>query len=89
MELGPHWYEIGSKTYPGEQNGLHSGEEMEHEKALWVTMVSRQERFFNSRRSRMAETLSFFPLFFFFLFATQKRWGPYPKAPPSFWCCRL
>ena len=72
MELGPNWYEIGSKTYPGEQNGFHTEGDLEHEKVLLFAMVSRQERFFNSRCSRMAETLSFFPLLLFFLFASQK-----------------
>ena len=59
-----------------------------------------QEKFLNSRRSRMAktvtirlwlqpfntfyfETLSFFPLFIFFLFATQKSGGLPPRVPPA------
>ena len=56
-------------------------------------MVRRQEKFLSSRRSAMAktasnsfylETLSFFPLFLFLLFAMQKSWGhalPRPSFP--------
>ena len=76
----------------GRRNGFQGGGAMEHWQVLPATMVGQLEKFLNSRRSRMAKTvtfwpwwqpfnsfcfesLSFFPLFPFFLFATQKSGG--------------
>ena len=83
MELGPNWYEIGSKTYPGEPNGFHSGEEMEHEKVLWVTMVGAKKGF------SILDVLEWLKLFLFFLcfsffFLPHKNIGahtPRPRPP--------
>ena len=80
---------------------------MEHWQVLSATMVGRLEKLLNSRRSRIAKTvtfwpwwlpfnsfcfesLSFFPLFPFFLFVTQKSVGrampspPLPPRPPQY-----
>ena len=43
----------------GRRNGFQSGRAMEHSKVLSATMVGRQEKFLNSRRSRMAKTVTF------------------------------
>ena len=43
----------------GRGNGFQSGGAIEHGKVLSVTMFGRQERFLNSRRSRMAQTVIF------------------------------
>ena len=84
------------------RNGFQSGGAMEHWKVLSAIMVERQEKFLDSRRSRMAktvtfwpwwqlfnsfcfQTLSFFSLFPFHLFATQK-WGRLPPPPRPSWC---
>ena len=70
---------------------------MKHWKVLSITMVGWQEKFLNSRCSRLAktvafwpwrhnfnsfcfETLSFFPLIPFLLFAMQKSGGAIPPA---------
>ena len=95
----------------GRRNGFQSesGRAMKHWQVLSTTMVGQPEKCLNSRRSRMAKTvtfwpwrhpfnsfcfesLSFFPLFPFFVFATQKsgvqrgvggRGGmPAPPDPP-------
>ena len=41
------------------QNGFQSGGAMEHWQVLSVTMVGRPEKYLNSRRSRMAKTVTF------------------------------
>ena len=69
-------------------SGFQSGVAMEHWKALSTTMVGWQKKCLNSRRSRPKaltfwlgdslfcfETVSFFSLFSFFLFAMQKSGG--------------
>ena len=45
----------------GRRNGFQNGEAMEHWKVLSATMVGRQENVLNSRRSRMAKTVTFSP----------------------------
>ena len=82
----------------GRQNRFQSGGAMEHLQVLSATMVGPPGKFLNSRRSRMAKTvtfwpwwqrfnsfcfesLSFLPLFPFFLFATQKSGGRGSHAP--------
>ena len=45
----------------GRRNGFQNGEAMEHWKVLSTTMVGRQENVLNSRRSRMAKTVTFSP----------------------------
>ena len=40
-------------------NGFQSGGAMKQWKVLSVTMVGRQEKFLNSRRSRMTKTVTF------------------------------
>ena len=45
----------------GRQNGFQSGGAMEHWKVLSATMVGRQEKVSNSRRSRMAKAIIFWP----------------------------
>ena len=96
----------------GRRNGFQSesGRAMKHWQVLSTTMVGQPEKCLNSRRSRVAKTvtfwpwrhplnsfyfesLSFFPLFPFFVFATQKsgvqrggggeRGHARPSGPPS------
>ena len=43
----------------GRRNGFQSGGAMEHWKGMSATMVGRQEKCSNSRRSRMAKTVTF------------------------------
>ena len=50
-----------SNILQGGRNGFQSGGVMEHWKVLSATMVSRQEKFSNSRCSRMAKTIIFWP----------------------------
>ena len=45
----------------GRRNGFQSGGAMEHWKGMSATMVGRQEKCSNSRRSRMAKTVTFWP----------------------------
>ena len=47
--------------YQGRRNGFQSGGVMEHWKVLSTTMVDRPEQFLNSRRSRIAKTVTFWP----------------------------
>ena len=85
----------------GQRNGFQSGWAMEHWKVLSATMAGRQEKFLNSRHSKIVtfwpwrqpfnnfyfQILSFSRLFPSFLFATLKRRGANgpPSRPP--WCC--
>ena len=46
-------------SYQGARNGFQSGGAMEHGKVLLATMIVREEKFLNSRRSRMAKTVTF------------------------------
>ena len=63
------WVHIVSYTYLwclnfnvyGRWKGFYSGGAMEHWKVLAATMVDRQEKNLNSRRSRMAKTVSVWP----------------------------
>ena len=55
------WYVKVLHMKQGWRNGFQSGGAMEHWKWLSVTMVGRQEKFSNSRRSRMAKTIIFWP----------------------------
>ena len=43
----------------GWRNGFQSGGAMEHWQVYSATMVGREEKFLNSRRSRMAKTVTF------------------------------
>ena len=43
----------------GRRNGFQSGRVKEHWKVLSANMVGRQEKFLNSRCSRMAKTVTF------------------------------
>ena len=45
----------------GRQNGFQSGGAMEHWHVLSATMVDGIEKFLNSRRPRMAKTVTFWP----------------------------
>ena len=45
-------------NYQGQQNGFQSGGAKEHWKVLSATMVGRQEKFLNSKHSRMAKTVT-------------------------------
>ena len=66
----------------GRRNGFQSGGPMKHWKVLPATMVGQQEKFSNSKRSRMAKTIIFWPwwqpfgsfcsetFFFFFIFVS-------------------
>ena len=45
----------------GRRNGFQSGGAMEHWKVLSAAMVDRQERFPNSRQSRITKTIIFWP----------------------------
>ena len=45
----------------GRQNGFESGVSVKHWQVLSATMIGRPEKFFNSRRSRMAKTVTFWP----------------------------
>ena len=47
-------------NYQGRQNGFQSGGAKEHWKVLSATMVGRQEKFLNSKHSRMAKTVTLY-----------------------------
>ena len=47
-------------NYQGRRNGFQSGEAKEHWKVLSATMVDRQEKFLNSKHSRMAKTVKLY-----------------------------
>ena len=47
-------------NYQGRQNGFQSSGAKEHWKVLSATMVGRQEKFLNSRHSRMAKTVTLY-----------------------------
>ena len=48
-------------TIQGRRNGFENGGAMKHWKVLSATMVCRKEKLLNSRRSRMAKTVTFWP----------------------------
>ena len=45
----------------GREKRIQSKEAMEHWKRMLATMFDRQEKFLNSRRSRMPKTVTFLP----------------------------
>ena len=59
----------------GRRNGSQSGGAMEQWKILSATMVGGQEKFLNSKRSRMAKTVTFSPFVSVFSFCYAKKWG--------------
>ena len=61
MQYNPTTYTKGRYAYifQGQRNGFQSGGAKEHCKVLPTTMVDRQERILNSRRSRMAKKVTF------------------------------
>ena len=50
-------------NYQGRRNGFQSGGAKEHWKVLSATMFGRQEKFLNSKHSRMAETVTLYTLY--------------------------
>ena len=55
------WYNEWDIPLQGRRNGFQSGGTMEHWKGMSATMVGRQEKFMNSRHSRMAKIVTFWP----------------------------
>ena len=59
LSIASLFIRVGS--FQGRWNGFQIGGAMEHWNVLSATMVSRQEEILNSRHSRMAKTVIFWP----------------------------
>ena len=55
------WFSFRHKYHQGRWSGFESERAMEHWKVLSATMVGRQEKLLNSRRSRMTKAVTFSP----------------------------